>query len=226
MIESLKVFKSICNNVWLLKAKIILFFNKLVCSCNLLFGKGCSGSVLCENQLLSFVDMLSRIHWQVFLSKRKLLGPNTLHATSQYIEKKFRSANWRTGAFKETFVHFTCAAEVLDSRFAASLPVFMVTVSFSALCWTLSPRRIFNDVPSSKSSFTVFIPLSFSSNNEFTRGFLFIQFVQVYNACSSPLRLFYSLPFPCIDCDSSKTMSLWRRSNKPSSLSVFRHFCL
>ena len=86
MIESMKLFSSICNNKWFVTTSIILFLNKKD-----LF------EVKIEKSPITFCFP-------------EYNGPNTYSETSMYIQEKFESLN-ESRLTKEVYTHFTCATD-------------------------------------------------------------------------------------------------------------------
>uniref|UniRef100_A0A914MEY3 Guanine nucleotide-binding protein G(I) subunit alpha n=2 Tax=Meloidogyne incognita TaxID=6306 RepID=A0A914MEY3_MELIC len=93
MIESMKLFDSICNNKWFLNTSIILFLNKKD-----LFEEKISRSPL----TLCFAEYS---------------GSNTYEESAAYIQLQFESLNKRKDGQKEIYTHFTCATDTNNIRF-------------------------------------------------------------------------------------------------------------
>lgn len=92
MVESMKLFDSICNSKWFLTTSIILFLNKKD-----LFEQKISRSPL----TICFPEYT---------------GPNTFEDASQYIRMKFENLNKRKDQ-KEIYTHFTCATDTNNIQF-------------------------------------------------------------------------------------------------------------
>ncbi|VDP03558.1 unnamed protein product [Soboliphyme baturini] len=93
MVESMKLFDSICNNKWFTDTSIILFLNKKD-----LFEEKIRKSPL----TICFPDYT---------------GSNTYEEAAAYIQMKFESLNKRVGGQKEIYTHFTCATDTNNIRF-------------------------------------------------------------------------------------------------------------
>uniref|UniRef100_A0A914I3V0 Guanine nucleotide-binding protein G(I) subunit alpha n=1 Tax=Globodera rostochiensis TaxID=31243 RepID=A0A914I3V0_GLORO len=93
MIESMKLFDSICNNKWFLNTSIILFLNKKD-----LFEEKIRRSPL----TLCFPEYT---------------GSNTYEEAATYIQYQFESLNKRKDGQKEIYTHFTCATDTNNIRF-------------------------------------------------------------------------------------------------------------
>lgn len=86
MVESMKLFDSICNNQWFFKTAMILFLNKR----DLFEGKiGKSPLRICF---------------------KEYVGPNTYNDAAAYIQERFESVN-KNRKTKEVYTHFTCATD-------------------------------------------------------------------------------------------------------------------
>ena len=86
MVESMKLFDSICNNKWFLKTSIILFLNK--------------------NDL--FAEKIK--HSPLTICFPEYEGANTYDEASAYIQMQFEDVNERR-LTKEVYTHFTCATD-------------------------------------------------------------------------------------------------------------------
>lgn len=93
MIESMKLFDSICNNKWFVNTSIILFLNKKD-----LFEEKIRRSPL----TLCFPDYP---------------GPNTYEEAAAFIQQQFEQLNKRKDGQKEIYTHFTCATDTNNIRF-------------------------------------------------------------------------------------------------------------
>jgi len=97
MVESMKLFDSICNNKWFVITSIILFLNKKD-----LFAEKIRRSPL----TICFPDYQ---------------GSNTYEEAATYIQFQFESLNKRKdgpqAGQKEIYSHFTCATDTNNIRF-------------------------------------------------------------------------------------------------------------
>ncbi|XP_011196029.1 PREDICTED: G protein alpha i subunit [Bactrocera latifrons] len=92
MIESLKLFDSICNSKWFVETSIILFLNK--------------------KDL--FEEKIKRSPLTICFPE--YTGPNTYEDATNYIRIKFESLNKRKDQ-KEIYTHLTCATDTNNVRF-------------------------------------------------------------------------------------------------------------
>jgi len=92
MMESMKLFDSICNNKWFVDTSIILFLNK--------------------KDL--FAEKIRHSPLTVCFPEYK--GPNTYEDTAAYIQMKFENLNKRKDQ-KEVYTHFTCATDTNNIGF-------------------------------------------------------------------------------------------------------------
>ncbi|XP_037777426.1 guanine nucleotide-binding protein G(i) subunit alpha isoform X2 [Penaeus monodon] len=92
MIESMKLFDSICNNKWFVETSIILFLNKKD-----LFEEKITKSPL----TICFPEYT---------------GSNTYDEAANYIRMKFENLNKRKDQ-KEIYTHFTCATDTTNIQF-------------------------------------------------------------------------------------------------------------
>lgn len=121
MIESMKLFDSICNSKWFVETSIILFLNKKD-----LFAEKISRSPLnicfpdyrgeisiskLFNPNFKKVETGTKI--DTFSSRS---GPNTYDDAASYIKKQFESLNKRRDQ-KEIYTHFTCATDTNNIQF-------------------------------------------------------------------------------------------------------------
>jgi len=93
MMESLKLFDSVCNNASFVHTSIILFLNKIDI----------------------FKEKITRSPLSVCFPEYS--GPNTYEAAANYIKLQFESLNRCTdlnGNKKEIFTHFTCATDTVN----------------------------------------------------------------------------------------------------------------
>lgn len=104
MIESMKLFDSICNNKWFLNTSIILFLNKKD-----LFEEKIRRSplTLCFPEYTGFFT---------FLNLFNDIGSNTYEEAATYIQFQFESLNKRKDGQKEIYTHFTCATDTNNIR--------------------------------------------------------------------------------------------------------------
>lgn len=92
MIESMKLFESICNNKWFVETSIILFLNK---------------KDLFEVKILQT---------PLTVCFPEYGGPNTYEDAAAYIQVKFEDLNQKKGQ-KEIYTHFTCATDTSNVQF-------------------------------------------------------------------------------------------------------------
>lgn len=99
MMESMKLFDSICNSKWFVDTSIILFLNK--------------------KDL--FEEKIKRIPLNTCFVEYQ--GPNTYEASAAYIRLRFETLNRSSssgsggGDNKEIYTHFTCATDTNNIRF-------------------------------------------------------------------------------------------------------------
>jgi len=96
MMESMKLFDSICNNKWFVETSIILFLNK---------------KDLFEEKIR---------HSPLSICFPEYNGPNTYEDAAAYIQLKFESLNRcrdQKGNLKEIYTHFTCATDTTNIQF-------------------------------------------------------------------------------------------------------------
>lgn len=92
MIESMKLFDSICNSKWFVETSIILFLNK--------------------KDL--FEDKIKRSPLSFCFPEYR--GPNTFEECAGYIQMKFENLNKRKDQ-KQIYTHFTCATDTNNIQF-------------------------------------------------------------------------------------------------------------
>lgn len=92
MVESMKLFDSICNSKWFVSTSIILFLNK--------------------------VDLFKEkiAHSPLAICFPEYNGPNTYEDASNYIRMKFENLNKRKDQ-KEIYTHLTCATDTGNIQF-------------------------------------------------------------------------------------------------------------
>lgn len=117
MIESLKLFDSICNSKWFMDTSIILFLNKKD-----LFEEKIKRSPLtiCFPEYTGLfriiqIKLLNK-HIHFFFLLISSIGPNTFEDAASYIRMKFESLNNRKEQ-KEIYTHFTCATDTSNIQF-------------------------------------------------------------------------------------------------------------
>lgn len=115
MIESMKLFDSICNSKWFVETSIILFLNKKD-----LFEEKITRSSLtiCFPEYTGKWRDGGSIKWDcgdinIFLL---LSGANTYEEASSYIRMKFENLNKRKDQ-KEIYTHLTCATDTNNIQF-------------------------------------------------------------------------------------------------------------
>ncbi|XP_076334934.1 guanine nucleotide-binding protein G(i) subunit alpha-like [Tachypleus tridentatus] len=92
MVESMKLFDSICNNQWFVETSIILFLNK---------------KDLFEEKI---------VHSPLNICFPEYQGANNYEEAGAYIQMKFETLNRRKGT-KEIYTHFTCATDTNNIQF-------------------------------------------------------------------------------------------------------------
>jgi len=92
MMESMKLFDSICNNKWFVETSIILFLNK---------------KDLFEQKIK---------YSPLSICFPEYKGPNSYEDAAAYIQMKFENLNKRKDA-KEVYTHFTCATDTNNIAF-------------------------------------------------------------------------------------------------------------
>uniref|UniRef100_A0AC34FQF0 Guanine nucleotide-binding protein G(I) subunit alpha n=1 Tax=Panagrolaimus sp. ES5 TaxID=591445 RepID=A0AC34FQF0_9BILA len=93
MIESMKLFDSICNNRWFTETSVILFLNK--------------------KDL--FAEKIRKSPLTLIFPEYK--GPNTYEEAATYIQQQFETLNKTKDGQKEIYTHFTCATDTNNIRF-------------------------------------------------------------------------------------------------------------
>lgn len=96
MMESMKLFDSICNNKWFVDTSIILFLNK---------------KDLFEEKIR---------HSALNICFPEYNGSNTYEDAAAFIQLKFESLNRcrdQKGNLKEIYTHFTCATDTTNIQF-------------------------------------------------------------------------------------------------------------
>jgi len=114
MIESMKLFDSICNNKWFVETSIILFLNKKD-----LFEEKITKSSLtiCFPEYPGKLELLCSFFFlQRFICDVCTQGSNTYEEGAAYIQMKFESLNKRRDQ-KEIYTHFTCATDTSNIQF-------------------------------------------------------------------------------------------------------------
>jgi len=117
MMESMKLFDSICNNKWFVETSIILFLNKKD-----LFEQKIKYSPLSicfpeykGNQTLHILGLKDEVSFGE--EERKYSkGLNSFEDAAAYIQMKFENLNKRKDA-KEVYTHFTCATDTNNIAF-------------------------------------------------------------------------------------------------------------
>ncbi|XP_017779715.1 PREDICTED: guanine nucleotide-binding protein G(i) subunit alpha [Nicrophorus vespilloides] len=92
MVESMKLFDSICNSKWFVSTSIILFLNKMDL----------------------FEEKITRSPLTICFPE--YTGANTFPEASNYIKAKFENLNKRKDQ-KEIYTHFTCATDTSNIQF-------------------------------------------------------------------------------------------------------------
>lgn len=113
MIESMKLFDSICNSKWFVETSIILFLNKKD-----LFEEKIQRSPLtiCFPEYTGEAHTLSPPSSFEPSKKSFFAGSNTYEEASSYIRMKFENLNKRKDQ-KEIYTHLTCATDTTNIQF-------------------------------------------------------------------------------------------------------------
>ncbi|EDS28560.1 GTP-binding protein (I) alpha subunit [Culex quinquefasciatus] len=120
MIESMKLFDSICNSKWFVDTSIILFLNKKD-----LFEDKITRSPLtiCFPEYTALVKLRTRLSVRRSGGRRTLCQfdfsnncSNTYEEASSYIRMKFENLNKRKDQ-KEIYTHLTCATDTTNIQF-------------------------------------------------------------------------------------------------------------
>jgi guanine nucleotide-binding protein G(i) subunit alpha len=115
MIESMKLFDSICNNKWFVSTSVILFLNKKD-----LFEEKIRRSplTLCFPEYTGMaLDFQSKLIWTNIYEQHITIGTNIYEEAATYIQLQFESLNKRKDGQKEIYTHFTCATDTNNIRF-------------------------------------------------------------------------------------------------------------
>jgi hypothetical protein len=115
MIESLQLFKSICNNRFFRQAGMILFLNKKD-----LFAEKIRFSPIniCFPEYTGLLNILINIHLSSFFFYN--LGPNTYESSLHYIQDQFEKLDLRekiNGHKRDLYTHITCATDTETMQF-------------------------------------------------------------------------------------------------------------
>lgn len=113
MIESMKLFDSICNSKWFVDTSIILFLNK--------------------KDL--FEDKILRSPLSICYPEYK--GGNTFDECSSYIQMKFENLNKRKDQ-KQIYTHFTCATDTTNIQFVFDAVTDVIIKNNLSNCGLLS----------------------------------------------------------------------------------------
>ena len=113
MIESMKLFDSICNSKWFVDTSIILFLNK--------------------KDL--FEEKITRSPLTICFPEYK--GRNTYEECSAYIQMKFESLNKRREQ-KQIYTHFTCATDTNNIQFVFDAVTDVIIKNNLSNCGLLS----------------------------------------------------------------------------------------
>jgi guanine nucleotide-binding protein G(i) subunit alpha len=120
MIESMKLFDSICNSKWFVETSIILFLNKK----DLFLDKiQRSPLTICFPEYTGKHRRLSLRFYRLKVPRAAtkssfpaLLGSNSYEEASSYIRMKFENLNKRKDQ-KEIYTHLTCATDTTNIQF-------------------------------------------------------------------------------------------------------------
>lgn len=93
MIESMKLFDSICNNKWFIETSIILFLNKKDI----------------------FEEKIKKSPLTICFPEYP--GPNSYEEAAAYVQAQFENLNHRKDGQKEIYTHFTCATDTNNIRY-------------------------------------------------------------------------------------------------------------
>ncbi|CAJ0930833.1 unnamed protein product, partial [Mesorhabditis belari] len=93
MIESMKLFDSICNNKWFSETSIILFLNKKDI----------------------FEEKIKKSPLTICFPEYS--GANSYEEAAAYVQAQFENLNHRKDGQKEIYTHFTCATDTNNIRF-------------------------------------------------------------------------------------------------------------
>ena len=113
MVESMRLFDSICNSKWFVETSIILFLNKKDI----------------------FEDKITRSPLTICFPEYN--GPNTFEECADYIKMKFEDLNKRKGQ-KEIYTHFTCATDTSNIQFVFDAVVDVIIKNNLTSCGLIS----------------------------------------------------------------------------------------
>ncbi|CAB0039577.1 unnamed protein product [Trichogramma brassicae] len=113
MIESMKLFESICNSKWFVDTSIILFLNKKDI----------------------FEEKITRSPLKICFPEYN--GPNTFEACASYIQMKFEDLNNRKEQ-KQIYSHFTCATDTSNIQFVFDAVTDVIIQNNLSSCGLLS----------------------------------------------------------------------------------------
>ncbi|XP_076280582.1 G protein alpha i subunit [Lasioglossum baleicum] len=113
MIESMKLFDSICNSKWFVETSIILFLNK--------------------KDL--FEEKITRSPLTICFPEYK--GTNTYEECASYIQMKFENLNKRKDQ-KQIYTHFTCATDTSNIQFVFDAVTDVIIKNNLSNCGLLS----------------------------------------------------------------------------------------
>lgn len=113
MVESMKLFDSICNNQWFVDTSIILFLNKKDI----------------------FEEKIKRSPLTICFPE--YTGPNTFEECASYIQMKFESLH-RLNTNKQIYTHFTCATDTSNIQFVFDAVTDVIIQNNLSSCGLLS----------------------------------------------------------------------------------------
>lgn len=113
MIESMKLFDSICNSKWFVDTSIILFLNK--------------------KDL--FEEKITRSPLSICFPEYK--GANTYEECASYIQMKFENLNKKKDQ-KQIYTHFTCATDTSNIQFVFDAVTDVIIKNNLSNCGLLS----------------------------------------------------------------------------------------
>ena len=96
MVESMKLFESICNNKWFVNTSVILFLNKRDI----------------------FAEKIQRTPITICFADYE--GPSTYDDSTSYIKMKFENLNRKKGYKEDIYTHLTCAIDTKNIQWVFS----------------------------------------------------------------------------------------------------------
>uniref|UniRef100_A0A915E609 Chondroitin proteoglycan 4 domain-containing protein n=1 Tax=Ditylenchus dipsaci TaxID=166011 RepID=A0A915E609_9BILA len=117
MVESMRLFESICNSRWFINTSMILFLNK--------------------KDL--FLEKIKRISIKIAFSDYK--GPNTYDDQVKYIEEKFEGLN--ANPDKTIYIHQTCATDTNQVQMILDSVIDMIIQANLQGCAMFNPKAYY-----------------------------------------------------------------------------------